>query len=311
MEPMKIEELKRKTTVYDDISDFVEPISWVRFKNVAVSTYEPELLDSRFIWDEEAECADEVDYSPHVVNYYLGEPDYLGRMYADDLPTEFFNHELMACNESDTEEVRRFIENWGMPFSPIRNDEGCLSDLGSVETLSIDGIHGTDALTETFPEKLGCIVSVKEAKATIAVLKKTVLLLRECIIASKSKENGEKSLIRKDGSMPYMMMGRILSAASCNPFTIKAIVPCYRGEESNRFIPLMHIGRLTSAICNQIISTIANEELPWRKCACDGCDVLFKFQQSNAQTPNSDAYYCCKTHADRQRQRNNRKPRDK
>ncbi len=41
---------------------------------------------------------------------------------AEGLPTEFFNHQLMEIDPGDRDALKSFIETWGMPFSPLRND---------------------------------------------------------------------------------------------------------------------------------------------------------------------------------------------
>ena len=48
---------------------------------------------------------------------------------------------------------------------------------------------------------------------------------------------------------------------------------------------------LTCAIANQIIETIS-DPLPWKKCRCDGCKVVFKRKQSGRGNPDSKSIYC-------------------
>ena len=62
---------------------------------------------------------------------------------------------------------------------------------------------------------------------------------------------------------------------------------------------------LTAAICNQMIDAIA-DPIPWRDCACDGCNVTFKRKQSKANAPTSDSIYCCTACEERQKKRNQR-----
>lgn len=363
MELLKLNELKEKTEVYDLIPNILHPVSWPVFDSVACNEYVPRMDEDAFYWcrydDDEADLS---EIGPHRVTYYYGVVDFdLERpasfLTADQLPIEFYNHQIPACDVSKSENVAEFIKQWGMPYSPLRNDPSCLSDWGFLDEYSAEGIRETDALLSTDLAVKGYVISAKEAAATLGVLKECVKMLRESIVELQiSVEQFNNSLELLDGDQealnpaveesdqlgegaepengshsdetadpsdhsqqsnfwmkvvePLQKVCRILNAASCNPFNVGA--PAGRFDINCDYSPdLAHTGQLTSAICNQIIDSLANVEVPWRKCACEGCDVIFKYKQTSARNPNNDTAYCCKAHADRQRKRNERHPHNK
>lgn len=308
MEPSKIRELKEKTAVYETVPSIVAPISWPRFSEVKLETYHPNPGDYGFEYEliENGEGLSP-DYS-RGLDYYVGCMDYDSPclIKASDLPTEFFNHQLFEEGAKAEDCTQSFMAEWGLLFSPLRNSWGCLDGWQFLETMSMQGVKETDILIERLPELAGRIVSKLEAETTLTVLREIVLFLRKYI---RSGGKDAKSLV---------MLALPLSVVSCNPFQIGSSSLPSRDtlELARRSMPrqvtygLHDMGLLTSAICNQLIATIANEDIPWRECKCSDCDALFKYAQTNAHTPNQDAYYCCKLHSDRERQ-SRKRGRDK
>lgn len=335
MEYLTLENLKEKTTVFEDTSPAISSVSWLRCNRIKRDLYQPseDDFDFRDILIESQEGLD-ADYSEGLV-YFVMDPVDCGLvpMSANQLPTEFFNHQLFEYASTDKEPDSRvwaLMEEWGLLFSPLRNDWGCLDGWQFLETMSMQGVRETDVLVERMPNLAGLAVSKLEAETTFAVLKEIVLFLRK--------------YIRNEDARSLSMLARPLAAASCNPFQVVAPhvptetekgVELVRADVMRKIkeetadlpeptqaqiresletrqleefpMPLRKTGMLTSAVCNQILDTIAIADVPWRECACDGCDVIFKYSQSNAVSFNQDAYYCCPTHGARQRKRNSRK----
>lgn len=208
---------------------------------------------------------------------------------AFELPTELFNHQLMACDCSNLESLREFVSLWGVPYSPYRYYDGKegfrLLDRGKARQEAKEAFELTDRLTG---DSLNPIISVKEASHTIRRLQWAVTELRKAIMGD-----------------PFEDFTTTLNAATCNGFraAIMSGAISRTVTRTNPYAP-WETERLTCAICNQIVEAIANEK-PWRLCACEGCGVVFK---SRADTDNSrgNAKYCSLVCQKRQDQRNKR-----
>lgn len=304
MKQTTLNEVRAHTEVFDNVPSLAHPFSWAVLDSVKLQTHKSEMGKGRA----------EGDYPLSKIKYYIATPDSdcadsSEVMCYDELPVEFFNHQLMECDEDNSESVLMFIKKWGMPFSPMRTDVTCTFGFDALQGKSSDGIIETDYLYSIEELQGSFIISENEAKATIGVLKKVVELLRSYVIESHNAFNELASFEeRKHLIYTRHRIGAVLNAGACNPLRIGPLLYDPRGMGED-IIPLSYLGLLTSAICNQIIGAIANEEVPWRKCACIGCNTLFKYQQSSAVIPYADSYYCCTSHADKQRKRNNRKSR--
>lgn len=301
MEHLQIQDLKGKTAVYEEVPPIASQISWPRFGEVQLDTFVPESEDYGFVYDlvENAEGLSP-DYS-HGLSYYVGHAGHDGPtlVRATDLPIEFFNHQLFDEKGKGEEYIQEFMTEWGLLFSPLRNNWCCLDGWQFLETMSMQGVKETDILIERLPDLAGRIVSKLEAETTLAVLREIVLFLRKYI-----KSNGKDA-------QSLNMLAKPLSVATCNPYQIgpgdmpnpETIKLAQLEIPRKVTLTLRDMGLLTSAICNQLMVTISNEDVPWRECKCKDCEVLFKYAQTDAATPNQDAYYCCKQHSDRERQR--------
>ena len=250
---------------------------------------------------------------------------------ADDLPVEFFNHQLLEYDTSSEEDLIRFISEWGMPYSPQRNSKYCLVPWGTeISSISATGINETRhlelAFTKTdvgkdrlFREKVdageididnyeselmkldektcrdtrGHVISIAEASVTLFVLQQASRMLTEIAFTVNWSSDELDQVIGT------------LMAGSCNPLVLKPSVYWYYSSMSDLDIGLSSRGMLTSAICNQMLEAVA-DEAPWRKCQCEGCGKVFKRKQSKSNNPDSDSIYCCDKCMERQKKRNQR-----
>lgn len=334
MEATQIAALKKKTVVYEETPDVIEPISWQKFDAIEEITYEIDTSDLELQYELiENAVGLTPDYS-RGLKFYIGiqskELDNENKLSTDSLPIEFFNHQLFETytnkkNKENPDATLLFMEEWGLLFSPLRNNWGCLDGWQFLEAMSMQGVKETDFLLEHAPELCGKAVSKLEADTTRVVLQEIVYFLRK-YIRSGGADVSSLQMIREP-----------LNASSCYPFQLidpsadeikdaslnamelfKLFYKEANPEEEaplNSFIErerlksarfadktLGGMGLLTSAICNQIIQSIWNTNIPWRECAYEKCDVIFKYSQSKARTPNADSAYCCPKHSDNQRQ---------
>ncbi|WP_251198052.1 hypothetical protein [Anaerotardibacter muris] len=294
MEQTALDVLGAHTEVFDQEMDLVHPICWVVVDSVQLCTLEESPLSE--------------------INYYIAtlDPDSERNpevMSYEELPIEFFNHQLMECDEGSSESVLNFIKEWGMPFSPVRTDTVCDAGFDALRGKSSEGVIETDYLYSVEELQGSWIISEKEARSTIGLLKKVVEELRDYVVEFHESTGDPSSPEKREQLMRRRYrIGSVLNAGSCNPLSVGPMMNEQLHIDAD-IIPLSCLGLLTSAICNQIIESIGNKEVPWRKCACVGCNAVFKYQQSSARKPYADSYYCCVLHAERQRKRNNRKPR--
>lgn len=345
MEQSKINELKEKTVVYEKPLEIVTSVSWQKFNAIEeeVILFDSDDLEFQYELIENAEGLTP-DYSEGVA-FYIGNSskerdDATDKLDLDSLPIEFFNHQLFETytnkkNESSPDSTLQFMEEWGLLFSPLRNNWACLGGWQFLETMSMQGVKETDFLLNRVPELQGKAVSKLEADITRIVLQEIVYFLRKYIRSGNTD------------SVSLQMIREPLNAASCYPFQLVnpsadgiedafldareifkrlnkeatseevELLDSFIEEGQRRIARLMdrsldEMGLLTSAICNQIIQSIHNTDLPWRECAYEKCKAIFKYSQSSAQTPNGDSAYCCPKHSDNQRQiRRYRKLKDK
>jgi len=253
-----IKELRQETTVYDSPSCKAVPLSWTVGAVDVIG--EPGAPDSGF---------------KQIENKLMS---------VSDLPTEFFNHQLMSCDCSNFDALQDFVTAWGFPYSPYRYIEGkdgfrALSR-GNARKEAKNAFTFTDALIKSsYP----AVVSLAEVKHAINSMQWVVTELRKAIA-------GE---VFDDFTI-------VLNAATCSDFMV-GIVKDSRVSR-HMFGYCWEVERLTSAICNQIVDAMANDT-PWRLCACKGCGVVFK---SRADTDNArgNAKYCSKTCQKKQEKRN-------
>ena len=227
------------------------------------------------------------------------------------LPTEFFNHELMDVDVNSEPSIFAFVSKWGLPYSPSRNPAttpitekdkqldklfkaACreTSNLAwAVHIIREDEARQKGELEEGAKSSIDygdSVISFSEASLTITTLQSVVRSIWGHF------RNGEK--------IDFTAINR----GSCHPYIVRkhAFVQYVAGW--NDYRSLSSFGLFTSAICNQIIETIA-DNTQWRECACEGCEVIFKRKQAGSLSPYSESVYCCKRCEERQKKRNQRK----
>jgi hypothetical protein len=201
------------------------------------------------------------------------------------LPTEFFNHQLMRCNYSDFSSLVEFIQTWGFPYSPYRYSPVgfLLVERGRTRNEIKAAFESTDKLKSA---SYSVVISMAEAQHAIKCLQWIVCEMRKAIVG-----------------VGYDDFTIALNAATCNNLNAGFV-----SDSSFSVLRATPLGnyweteRLTSAICNQIVGTMA-DETPWRLCACDGCGVVFK-ARTDTSNSRGNAKYCSLTCQKRQDKRN-------
>lgn len=224
-------------------------------------------------------------------------------MKSDELPLEFFNHELMDVDSENDKEVVLFLEKWGFMFSPLRNDPKCEYAHSFLNRDAInefacavnktEELHDLDVAGELLPNRrnrndFDHVISLEEAKSSIIIMQLIVSELTQ-FIGDENYLFRSEFFVNACASNPHI---------ACNKKNVTVV-------HDNGNIP--GGGLLVSAICNQIIECIADEN-PWKKCECEGCGKWFKYQHTNSRSrsPHRDSKYCSVKCSNRQRKRNQR-----
>lgn len=215
-----------------------------------------------------------------------------GSSMRNDLPIEFFNHELISLNTEDSYEVACFVEEWGMPFHPTRFGSMPYESLGSDVKDQIDAaVNETDILAELLIDpmleakecaKECIIISEVETLLSLLHMQRAVLAIREIIVDGFSENEGYIELVN----------------ASATSAGVISIADKY--QDHTKYIDdgcnMLSETTLTNAISNQILGTVSNSA-PWQICAY--CGKPFKFQRDysprKAKTvrKQSQTKYCC------------------
>lgn len=315
--------MKEKTSVYFRRRD-VSAMSWIvsgdssEVKNASPNAPKLERIErggiSGYILPYEIK---EVKKSASLTVYTHW--DY-ARLFSSDLPVEFFNHELQAVDASDEASVFSFVKTWGFPFLMDREWHD-----PSLERAIIPSKHDQLAI-EAISEKKNSIdylfaVLFGPGKRAVAATEETEELIsslcggvrrppKQACISAKEAALGIETLqsltneifdsIRADEDIPEEV-SRLLNLGSSRT------VLAGKGqtlEGKGRGLP--DRGYLTSAVCNQILDTMADTNVPWRICAYRKCNRLFKRQSGSSKTPHADSVYCCKKHMENQKKINQR-----
>lgn len=258
-----------------------------------------------------------------------------------ELPTEFFNHDLMEVNPDDNSpdnpnSLISFISKWGSVFSPYRgsqifNESDRKETQHAIETT--DTLH--ELLTMTKGPKIndrklnaltkrlgrdtkerfslhisrsgGGVISLEEARLSVKQLQLCVSELQEHLMGRylceppKLYKPNLIAVVVGAPSVAQMHLG-YKDLQSCDELMIPPPDP---KEENPRVKPIqIDNGQLTNAICKQIVDTI-NNPYPWRKCAKTDCETIFKHEYPKGKL-NQPHTYCCKRCRDAQSQRNRR-----
>ena len=195
------------------------------------------------------------------------------------IPVEFVNHQLLDLGVEDEDALIVFMEKWGLPFSPMRSAdtplfEFILDKVIQDHTLARQtkrGIRDSDLaykhLPMPFDEKVP--ISQAEAKATLMLFQRVVRSIHTSVL-------NQEPLTPE--VMAFVDLGctseRILSNRNANPI----------------FMRMLTWQTLSAAICNQIVSTIADTKAQWYE--CNQCDLVFKRRQGKSKHPDSDSCYC-------------------
>lgn len=226
-----------------------------------------------------------------------------------ELPTEFFNHQILDINTESIKDIEDFSKEWGFVYSPLRN----LSKTG-VESLSYriapsaqnekaektilnlyDTIFDTELCIEAvkkeysenrliYRHKYCPIISIQELKHAIELTQKIIRLFM-----------GYSSI----SSFEFGLYSELISSCSCNNYYFPSPIDEIGGPI------LKNRGLLISAILNQMLETFSSND-PWKKCANEKCYKYFKQKQSNAISGNTKSKYCCKKCEYQQSKRNQR-----
>ena len=332
---MHVRELRKKTTVYENVELHAEPIEWSRAEVVvAYRTPDGE-------WSlEEGEGNEAVGYI-HPCNAW-------GPMDITQLPVEFFNHQLKEYDPGSEASVRKFVSDWGFPFLPQRNlskdgggwayidverinsaiaatDEvrGLAQILGAMWTDEYDrrtkqGRYGTytednslildDEAFENYEEPVYGERIPTGAEAELfrsmsnGVDESDAISLEEAALALETLQIAVLNVMHciRHGGLIHMKHLDVFNVGGSNMRTIQC-----GGWRSGAATSQQVHSMLTAAICNQMIDAFV-DPAPWRDCACEGCDVTFKRKQSKAKAPASDSIYCCSACEERQKKRNQR-----
>lgn len=303
MNPSAIRDISQRTQVFENDLKVI-PISW---RNDPVE---------RIYGRIEGRVVEVIHYEPSddgVIGYFMRDTPIQKLLFANKLPIEFFNHELMAVNVDSEQSLFEFVSKWGFPYSPMRNERlqwDRWDSLTPAERKTEDYNLRVCRLTQQIEEALHYnYLSKKERNSAISWKKMrqqsddfgfAVISLDEVRLSILTLQTAIK------GIWSHFKHGTDVYLGAINRASRRSLVVT-SGNYSPNWASgeLAEYGLLTSAICNQIIDTIA-EETPWRACACEGCEVVFKRKQSGVLSPYSESIYCSKRCEERQKKRNQR-----
>lgn len=315
---MSISDISRKTRIFDDPFVACE-ISWRSGEVVEIRAMDEEYFE------EDASSFDDIELDGEVLMHRNDE----GRLVENAtvgyqhpqmlifhgiktaLPTEFFTHQLMDVDSNNDESVLRFVQEFGFPYSPLRNEPkwpvyaGISRDVINEHRKAVEATNkleyfltkaedarrddGSSTIGSLFS---GMVISKREAAFTIRLMQSVSEFIQTSVIAGESSSEDKSGLLQ------------VVNFGACNPLYASGHSFVHREHSGGN---LHEYGMLTSAICNQIIETLA-DDAPWRMCACEGCGKAFKRKQSTANgTHSNDSIYCCKLCEERQKKRNQRK----
>lgn len=220
------------------------------------------------------------------------------------LPIEFWNHQMMECDPNDESQLKEFIERWGVPFHPCRNLKPLAAKLRTESGIAETEAHAPVFFPQPKPGQIDeglfvpdagspslSYISKREAKSAVVLLQTFV---EKFVYGIGGWYRGRDGL-------------EIINAAACCSRVLRyldmagSVVLDYESEA------LSGRGLLTSAICNQLIDSFA-DDAEWKECGCDGCGRVFKRKQPQNENvkPDRDSKYCSERCKSRQVKRNQR-----
>ncbi|MEG0791956.1 MAG: hypothetical protein RSG23_10040 [Gordonibacter sp.] len=244
------------------------------------------------------------------------DPTSMKLIESDGLPTEFFSRELLEVDTRDDEQVRAFVGEWGIPFSPARHSDDFLffnlplrrrHDRGIKKTRYVASKARKEIPSEYELFDAAVSVSVEEAKASLDTMK----MLARWLMSEISEPGSGRDLTKRTdqflGFWPESMLeagvqsdywAHAVNSGTANPHFVSSIYSRTPSQQSKN-------QSLTSGICNQIIDFL-NDDALLKICKCGGCDRVFKRKRTGSSNPNSDAIYCSDSCMERQKKRNQR-----
>ena len=216
----------------------------------------------------------------------------------DELPLEFFSHELLSCNPSDDFEILEFAKRWGLPFHPLRLasafDPWTLLRRGAVcSSESYDTYRAACKKTDhaaRFVESQDTadvveIVSIEEARLSVGFMQSQV----DALFASIE---GRATMRQKRLVVQINATTRAHNLVT--PFFIDAS-PVITPNGSRPYLPIESQGIdfvLANAIANQIIET-CHDALEWKKCRWCGNQFKRKRSKTKWGRTQETSIYCC------------------
>lgn len=310
MSPTELREIAKITTVYEDDLE-AYPITWrnAGVKRLYGYLYDFHELDFEGDWYFEGDDGEEI--YPPVLGYIMERHFIETDINASMLPIEFFNHELMAVDVESEPSIFEFLKKWGFPYAPSRNPATAPITEADFELnrhfkdackTTSDLIWAVHEIRENAAKEAG---ELDEDEYTSDDYGDSVISFEEAALTIKTLQDVVRSIwshFRNRESIDFTAINR----GSCHPYVAQEhmFIRTVGGWDNNH--SLASFGLFTSAICNQIIETIA-DNTQWRECACEGCEVIFKRKQSGSLSPYSESVYCCKRCEERQKKRNQRK----
>lgn len=268
------------------------------------------------------------------------------------LPREFFAHQALSCKTRledgqtpNLKELAKFVFEWGIPYSPYRieprsltaeqqgnhanavyrsapvvlplfNHEDRTGDVTTGDTSGIDfaAINAAIVSTDDPASVRLSDVSFEMGNNIDVISAEEVALTLELI---QGVTLGVFDNIRNNDREPHKST-HLCQFEPFKPINAAAKYPRIAGRGIWIYDTTAELG-LTSAICTQMIETLADGETPWRECKAPDCNkrwgapVIFKYQQNpNSKLKNPNAEYCstaCRERHKKQRQRERKKQR--
>jgi hypothetical protein len=209
--------------------------------------------------------------------------------WLENLPVEFFNHELLAVDIDNEAAVFEFVTLWGFPYSPKR-----FGELATLQAYSdTRAIEKTNELVSRLGTDYYCISRDEVVES--------LTMLQTCV-------RGLFSIIK--GETEWFDFQPINQAAT-NTHYIQSNGTYVLAQQSLTATTSSG-GQLTQAICNQIIDAI-EDSADWRDCKNEKCSRVFKRQRSFGSSkqpkygPVSDSEYCSDRCREAQKSRERRR----
>lgn len=240
----------------------------------------------------------------------------------DELPIEFFSHELLDVDFRDHREVFRFCSEFGLPFLTSRYG-GILNDI-SLRTESIRGSLGVD----DYDRSKSVVLSMEEAQEAIYQLQECVGTLFAYMTGVSDRTLNSnlpwwwdtQDVYESDVAASRMM----LHLGASNPLTYHNATSIHL-ETASLILRFNEIGDgpkrgtapegdLSRAVCNQLAAAVYGEN-PWLK--CKGCGKAFqRYRGAVGHKPDysrkpKPSLYCSKTCRSRTDKRNERASKKK